>query len=336
MRPREGDLIESIENIIFDVKGLVHPPGRVIAFPRFIPDPKGSRQLKDANYRKIYSISERFTFLEKNLPNYIVYDPVFDEKLCEVTLKNLKHQYTPAERLKELRGSQSLEELEADALEFMEKLKDSANVPWDSLGISGSLLVKLHTQTSDIDPLVYGSDNCRKVSEALRSLTQDEISNAKVYSMEELQKLFELRVRDTRTSFENFVRTESRKILQGKFKNRDYFIRFVKDWSEIEVEYGMIRYKNMGYAKIKAEIEKDSEAFFTPCSYNIRNTMIIEGPRFPIEEITSFRGRFCEQARTGEVVIAQGKVERVIDNRQDREYYRLLIGNRPSDYMILA
>jgi len=333
---REGDLVETVENLIFDVKGLVHPPRKIIAFPRFIPDPKGSRQRQHIHYRKIYSLSERLTFLEQTLPHYIVYDLVFDEKLCEIPLENVKRHYQPTKRLKELKNSQSLDALEADALEFIETLKDSANVPWDSLGISGSLLVKLHTPSSDIDPVVYGSENCRKVYEALKSLTRDKIGHVKAYSLEGLQKLFEFRVRDTQTSFEDFVRTESRKILQGKFKDRDYFIRFVKDWREIEAEYGTIRYKNVGYAKIKAEIEDDSEAIFTPCNYKIRNARVLEGPSFPIEEIASFRGRFCEQARKGETVVAQGKVERVTDFRQNREHFRLLLGNKPSDFMVLA
>ncbi|MGC9345680.1 MAG: hypothetical protein ACP5ER_02660, partial [Candidatus Bathyarchaeales archaeon] len=81
----------------------------------------------------------------------------------------------------------------------------------------------------------------------------------------------------------------------------------------------------------------DSESIFTPCVYKISDVRVLEGKKLePIKEIASFRGRFCEQARIGEVVIAQGKVERVIDDRQNREYFRLLLGNKPSDYMILA
>ncbi|HVP92167.1 MAG TPA: hypothetical protein VMS94_00340 [Acidobacteriota bacterium] len=332
---REGDIIETVSNIFFDVKGLVHPPGRVIAFPRFIPDSKGSRHREDSSYRKVYGISERFSFLEQNLPSYIIYDRVFDEKLCEVPLENVKHHYAPKERLKEINNNQSLDALETDALEFMHILKDSASVPWDIMGISGSLLIKLHTPESDIDPIIYGSENCRRVYEALEPLTQDLRNNVKAYSMEELRELFKFRVRDTRVSFKDFVRTETRKVLQGKFKGRDYFIRFVKDWNEIDEKYREICYKNVGYSKIKAAVIDDSEAIFTPCSYKISSAEILEGACFPVEEIASFRGRFCEQARKGEVVIAQGKVEKVMDYRQNREFFRLLLGNKPSDYMIL-
>jgi predicted nucleotidyltransferase len=37
MMAREGDLIRTKSGVVFDVKGLVHPPNRIIAFPRFIP-----------------------------------------------------------------------------------------------------------------------------------------------------------------------------------------------------------------------------------------------------------------------------------------------------------
>jgi hypothetical protein len=51
---------------------------------------------------------------------------------------------------------------------------------------------------------------------------------------------------------------------------------------------------------------------------------------------TKSNDRFCEQAKTGEAIVAQGKVERVTDKRTQREHYRVLIGNKPSDYMILS
>jgi predicted nucleotidyltransferase len=337
IKAREGDLFENLNGIIFDVKGLIHPPNRIIAFPRFIPDSSGNRKHGNILYKKIYALSARFKFLERNFPQYLVHDPIFDEKLCEVRFGDVKRYYNPVDRLKELHYSDELDKLEMYALEFLELMKDYADVPWSNMGISGSLLVKLYVLSSDIDPVVYGTKNCRNIYEALKMLQQDAKSAVKPYSMEELRELFRFRFPDTRVSFKDFVRTESRKVLQGKFKGRDYFVRFVKDWSEIQVEYGTMQFKNVGYAKIKAEIGDDSEAIFTPCSYKLRNVEVLEGMRLrSIEEIASFRGRFCEQARIGEVVIAQGKVERVIDNRQNREYFRLLLGNKPSDYMILV
>jgi len=62
---REGDLIESIDNIVFDVKGLVHPPNRVVAFIRYVPDPKGNRKRDGNRYSKFYALSKRYALLKR-------------------------------------------------------------------------------------------------------------------------------------------------------------------------------------------------------------------------------------------------------------------------------
>jgi len=336
IKAREGDVIETTDAIFFDVKGLVHPPDRIIAFPRFIPDLKADRKRGQVRYRKIYSLSDRYAFLKKSFPEYIVYDPVFDEHLCEVPLETVRRHYRPVDRLHKLRCSHRVDGLENQAIQLMELLRETSNVSWSHLGLSGSLLIKLHTPTSDIDPVVYGSKGCCRVYSALKSLLKKRASPLRNYRPDELEKLFDFRSKDTCTSFEDFVRTEARKALQGMFMEREYFVRFVKDWNEVEEEYGTIRYKRLGYAKVKAEVVDDSQMIFTPCCYGVDNVKVIEGPRVePIREIVSFRGRFCEQARNGETVIAQGKIERV-QKMSEYEYYRLLLGSRPSDHMILA
>ncbi|MDH4221671.1 MAG: hypothetical protein OEY39_00865 [Candidatus Bathyarchaeota archaeon] len=336
MKAREGDFIETFEDSIFDVKGLVHPPSRVVAFLRYVPDPAGDRRKDGTTYRKVYALSDRYALLKQSFPRYLVYDQVFNEHLCEVPLEAVKYNYQPTRRLRDLRYEDELDEVERTALWFLELLKENAEVPWSKLGISGSILVKLHTSTSDIDPVVYGSETCYKVYSALRRMIEDRKSPVKPYSLKELKGLFDFRSKDTVTSFEDFVRTDSRKVLQGKFMDRDYFIRFVKDWNEVKEQYGTVLYKPEGYAKIKAKVVDDSEAIFTPCCYKIENVEFLEGLHVePVEEIVSFRGRFCEQAKSGEVVIAQGKVERM-QREGDREHFRLLLGNKISDHMILA
>jgi predicted nucleotidyltransferase len=337
MRVREGDLIKTENDVIFDVKGLVHPPSKLIAFPRYIPSPQGARGKQKDLYGKIYSFSERFKFLEQNMPDLIVHDPVFDETLCEVPINIIKKHYEPIEKLRLLRTSEKLGDLERKAVQLAEALKEAADIPWSAIGISGSVLVGLYTAKSDIDPVVYGVENCRKAYAALENLLKDGESRFKPYSREELQALFDFRSKDTIMSFEDFARVERRKAFQGMFDGTDYFIRFVKDWSQINEQYGDVCYKNSGYAKITATIADDSEALFTPCTYKIENVKVVEGPKLePILEIASFRGRFCEQAKRGEAVTVQGKIERVINKRKEREYYRVILGNKPSDYMVLS
>ncbi len=337
MRAREGDLIKTRSNVVFDVKGLVHPAGKIVAFPRFIPSPQGTRHGKDAVYGKVYSLGDRFKYLQENYPDLIVFDPVFGETMCEVPIADIAEHYKPEEKLWSLRSSKDLTVLESKALQLAETLKKEAIIPWSSIGISGSIMAGLTTEKSDIDPLVYKVANCRKAYAALQNLLKDEDSGLKPYTRAELQELFDFRSKDTQMSFEDFVLVESRKAFQGKFMGTDYFIRFVKDWSEVNEQYGDVCFKNSGYAKITAKIADSTDSLFTPCTYKLDSVKVVEGPKLqPIQEIVSFRGRFCEQAANGEAIEAQGKVELVTDKKSGGEYYRLILGNKPSDYMVLS
>jgi len=337
VKAREGDLIENLRRVIFDVKGLIHPKDKIVAFPRFLPDLSGDRKRDDTAFGKVYSLPDRFKFLKQNLPSYLVCDSVFDELLCEVPIKEVKKHYVPVEKLQQFHTAKRLDTVETKALKLTELLKGEANFPQDAIGISGSLLAGLHTIDSDIDPIVYGSENCKKAYATLKSLCKDKQSGFGQYSVENLKKLFDFRSKDTIMSFEDFIRTESRKVMQGMFNGTDYFLRFVKDWDEIDENYGDIRYKNCGYARIRATVEDDGESIFTPCTYRVANMKILEGNEVEeIDEISSFRGRFCEQATNGETVVAQGKIEHVVNTKRNREHYRLLLGNKSTDFMILA
>jgi predicted nucleotidyltransferase len=337
MLAREGELIRTENQVIFDVKGLVHPPNRLIAFPRYIPSPEGNRRGEKGLYGKIYSFSERFQFLEQNMPSLIVHDAVFDETLCEVPVDMVVERYDPVEKLRLLHTSKELSELERMVVHLAEELQEASGIPWSSMGISGSVLTGLTTLQSDVDPVVYGEENGRRAYEALEALLKDDAAGFKRYTRGELQALFDFRSKDTIMGFEDFARVERRKAFQGMYEGTDYFIRFVKDWSQVTEQYGDVCYKNAGYAKITATITDDSEALFTPCTYKIENVTVEEGAKLkPINEIVSFRGRFCEQARKGEKVTAQGKVEHVTDKRDGQKYYRIILGNQPADYMVLS
>ena len=69
IRAREGDLLETTGNILFDVKGLVHPPNRVVAFIRYVPDPEGNRERDGTRYSKFYSLYKRYALLKQKFPH---------------------------------------------------------------------------------------------------------------------------------------------------------------------------------------------------------------------------------------------------------------------------
>jgi len=336
VRAREGDFIESFDKLIFDVKGLVHPPSRVVAFVRYVPDPCGDRRRGKEAYRKVYPLAERYELLQQKYPHYMRFDQVFGEYLNEVPVEVIKRHYDPSDKLRKLRRGGNLDPVEARTLEFVESLREWTGIAWNKLGVSGSVLVGLHRSNSDIDVVVYGTRNCLLARETLRKMFTVEQTPLRAYGLEDLKRLYETRRKDTAMPLNDFLRVERSKLSQGKFRGRDFFVRFVKDWDEVKERYGEVLYTSMGNSKLVARVIDDEDAFFTPCRYGVNGVQVLEGKRIgSIKEIVSFRGRFCEQARFGERVEAQGKLEKV-HMKDGTEYYRLLLGGNPTDYMTIG
>jgi hypothetical protein len=314
---------------------MEHPPDRRIAVLRYMPDgSSGNRRKGDIWYRRLYHFDEQEQLLRTALPIYLAYDPVFQTTLQSVPLSMVHAIYDPRRRFRELADAQTRSEIEDDAFAFLSLLQDEARVPPSALGITGSLLTGLYTEKSDLDAVVFGSENCNKVYQALRrildALRDGELRRLDAAGMEEL---FAQRAADTRMDYHEFLALEKRKVNQGLFRKRPYFIRFVKEAHEASGIYGRLRYTSQGRAVIAASITDDREAIFTPCRYSLSAVRILEGVQLPhLSEIVSFRGRFCEQARTGERVTASGTLERIEDGHGDVRH-RLLVGNFPEDGM---
>ncbi len=331
----ESFYLETREGLFFAVKGLVHPPDRVIGVVRYVPDADhGSRVRSGMAYRRLYHFPEQEQLLRSQFPHYLKHDPVFQTTLQSVPRTLIGRVYDPRTRAVELCSEQQSHPVLTDAADFIKSLQTRSGVPSSAIGISGSILIDMHRDSSDLDISVFGLQNSQKVYQALQSILQSG-SDPEWNRLDAagVAELYEQRTPDTQMAFDDFVASERNKICQGSFRARPYFIRFLKDPQEIQENYGEIRYSAMGRATIEASIVDDQDAIFTPCRYGVSGVKILDGPEIPIDEIVSFRGRFCEQACIGDAVVATGTVER-LENSKGRIHYRLLLGNSPLDTMI--
>ncbi|MFQ6077260.1 MAG: hypothetical protein ACE5Z5_14200, partial [Candidatus Bathyarchaeia archaeon] len=193
IKAREGDFVETVEGLIFDVKGLVHPPHRVVAYVRYIPDEAGDRVRGNVAYRKVYPLEERSRILDERWPIYTYFDPVLNVKLQCVSTERVKHHYKPVDRAREMLRGVGLDCLERRAVGLMEVLEEYTGLPWECFGVSGSLLVGLHTQASDIDLVVYGTEAARQVVRALRELLHRGECGLQRYEEDDIRRLYEAR-----------------------------------------------------------------------------------------------------------------------------------------------
>lgn len=334
-KAREGFFIETNENLIFDVKGSIHPPDRIIAYLRYIPTEDGDRKRNDKRYRKIYSLDERSSVISKNYPQYQFHDNYYGLTLQGVPLDRVLEIYDPVKFRSNLANSNQITGLKRDALDFTNILINEAGVKKDKIGITGSPMVNLSKKDSDIDIVIYGSSAIKKSRIGLKNLFLEN-KEIKPYTIDEFKKLYVFKSKDTDISWKEFIKIEPRKIFQGTFRGIDFYIRGVKNWNEMEYFYGDFKIEYLYEATIEGIIEDSRESIYSPCVYKIRNANLLDTDKklITIREIFSYRGRFCELLKENEEFIAHGTVEKIIKNSGE-SYHRLIIGGKKADFLKL-
>jgi len=330
----EGFAVETLEGLIFTVKGLVHPLHRLIAYLRFMPDPGGDRKRGSVSYRRVYRFEEQREILQRRFPIYIAYDPIFGFEVQGVPRQYAQNIFDPCFRLAEILEKGAKDPLEENSLAFANLLKDAAGVPMSSLGVSGSVLVGLHRPGSDVDLAVYGDRESRGVHGALGGLLDSGQGPVRRLDRAELAALHASHRTDTPLTFSDFVRLQSRKTNEGYFAGIPYFIRFIKGKREGEQRYGDTSYEPLGKATIRFRVTDDADAIFTPCRYAVEDVLFLDrAEEADLQEVVSFRGRFSDQVRTAELATARGSLERVVP-REGKVHHRLAVGGEAGDYLL--
>jgi len=337
----EGDYLETKkDNLFFDIKGIHHPKDRKICFLRFFPDQNGDRVKNGIKFKKVYAFDDRFLILKEKFPQYLFYSKELDIPLQGVKCEDIKKIYTPKNYFKFLHHKENLSKLELMSFDLCDLFIQNSSLSENSIGISGSSMIGLSNLDSDIDIIIYGTQNSLEFQYKLKEI-YEKPNSCRKYKLDEFKSHYNWRFGGSDVSFQDFLRSEQRKQHQGKYHNIDFFIRYIKSPVDWEGTYYDYQFKNLGTIAVKGEVINSSESIFTPCSYSIKCFQIIEQhPKIyhldmnKITKITSYRGRYCEQAVKGEKVFVLGKLEEVI-YKNNEPYYRILLTDQKIDKMLL-
>jgi predicted nucleotidyltransferase len=290
LKTRLRDFFITQDDWIFAVSDYFHPHG-IRSTLRYAPDENGERQMNGKRYRK-YDFDDSFDFMRMHRSEWV-------QDVHVVPEDQVKRILSPNEAIQHLEASDS-------RIAAIVTVLEKAGVPRSHMGVTGSLLPGLQNESSDVDFVVYGK---------YWFIARDAIAEEKKRSgpiedinMEMWQRIYKKRIPEI--SFEEFVIHEKRKGNRGMVEGTYFDLLFVRDWEQIKEPSA--RGEDIGTMKIKATVTNADLAFDSPAVYKV------EHPE--IDHVLSYTHTYAGQALPGELIEAQGMVERIGDKE------RLVVG----------
>jgi len=319
--PKDGDAFLTRENFIFYTFGYEHPPERVSAFLKYIPaklQPYFSLRFLKRRWKlgsvelvrpeKLYSAKNFRKLIEvfrRDFPEYVHFCPFRQKELVSPPKGLIKTVYVPNQCLETLFKKKRRDNLQELALETMNLLSVESKVPAEDFGLHGSIALNMHSVESDIDLVVYGVENFRRVEASVNRLFKEGELDA---------------ARKNR----------------GEFKGKVFVYNAVRKLEEIKVKYGDYQYFPMSPIAFRCKIEDDSEAVFRPSVYQISGYRPLnpvsrlekaETPR----SVMSMIGCFRNVAREGAGIEVSGVLERVEHLKTGKVDYQVVVGSGTSE-----
>lgn len=296
--PRIRDFIETTDGLIFSVVSYHHPTDMRLAFLRYYKSPDGERMRGEERYSKVSSTLQSYKFLEKNFPEYIC--PYEGSRLQAVPCGKIKEVHHPQNRLMEICENPK-SPLEQKIVDFSEIFE---GIPESHKGITGSVLIGLHTPASDIDFVVYGLSNHKKA----RDIFKDSVGGKIRELPEEMwQKSYEKRFscHDT-LSFDEYLWHEKRKWHKGTIDGTIFDILLVRDRSEIGPKPA--QYARKTKITVECTVTDSALAFDSPSVYRVECDY--DGR---IKDVLSYTHTYAGQAFDGEKIEVCGFLEEAAD-----------------------
>jgi len=327
--PADGDTCIAKEGFIFNVFGYEHPKDRIFAFLKYIPHKFRTlfnvrfleRTWKYGRTRlfraeKLYTPQNYQVFLEtlrSNFPDYVYSCPFRGKEVVSVPLRSVKRVYVPWECLRFLTKLKRKDRLQKMTLDFVSLLSSESSIAIEDFGVHGSVALHMHTPKSDIDIVVYGSQNFRKLEKTMDKFVEAET-----------------------LSYISNNRLDSARRYKGRYRNKIFMYNAVRRPDEINSKYGEFNYTPITPVEFCCRVKDDSEAMFRPAIYKIEDykpanpSSALPKERIP-EIAVSMIGCYRNVARQGDKIKVSGMLERVENLETGEIFHQVVVGTGTSE-----
>ena len=331
--PRDGETLLTKEGFIFYVFGYEHPDNRVFAFLKYIPSNlahhfpirflKQKWKLGDLELsrpEKLYTAQNYQKFLEtfrSSFPHYLYCCPFRGKEVLSVPLDHIERVYLPGECLQEIFKKEKKDGLQEETVELVSLLSAESQVPIQDFGIHGSVGLNMHSEYSDIDLVVYGSQNFRRLESAVDRLAEEE-----------------------RVKYVFTKKIDSSRKHRGRYNDRRFVYNAVRKYEEIDAQHGKLKYTPVKNVSFSCKVVDGSENMFRPAIYQIRDYQPDDSASELSEEqvparVLSMIGYYRNVARHGDRIKVSGTLERVENVETAETSYQVVVGTatREKEYL---
>ncbi|MDO9105985.1 MAG: hypothetical protein Q7U57_13610 [Methylovulum sp.] len=281
------DFVETAEGLMFALvaQGTEAHAGqdKVLCFLRYV---------KEASGWKKYSTEPANAFLQQHHPDYLHYSPVLAASLHAVGLPKIVKHHQPKQRLRAMMQDGPKDAVEQDVFHLCSLLQQEG-LDLAQTGITGSVLVDVQNQASDIDLVCYDRD----VFHACRAITRDLIKQGLLQDLDGQDWQQSYQRRSSALSMADYVWHERRKYNKAVINGRKFDLNFI-DCSP-HPEPG--QYQKCGPVTVQCRIIDDHRAFDYPAEFTLDHE--------DIGSVVSFTATYTGQAISGERVEVSGVLE---------------------------
>lgn len=293
--------IETAEGLLFAIVAEGLEAGKVRCFLRYVRHENGQ-------WCKVQT-AEANDLLTQYHPHYHFHSLEFDATLHAVPVEKIMTHHNPYKRLQELFTPRKRRDaIEKDCVALC-KLFEKQYVELDELGVTGSILVGLQNESSDIDLVCDNINTFQQCRLAILQLT----IMGKLGLLREQDWRESYARRDCDLNFEDYVWHEVRKANKGLINGRKFDLSLV-EFDKWEREKPVVIYQKLEKITIQAEVIDDGRAFCYPAEFKISH--------LTIKNVVCFTATYTGQAENGETIEVSGQLEQDAEGNQ-----RLVVGS---------
>jgi predicted nucleotidyltransferase len=290
------DFIETAEGLIFAIVAQGVEQGKALCFLRYVK--------KDVGWEKV-DTEQANVFLKQYCPDYLHYSSFLDAQLHAVPIARIVKHHQPKQRLQQLLLKNQKDIIEDDLFQLCVLLAQHG-LDLNKIGITGSLLVGLQKQSSDIDLVCYE----RAVFHQCRAITQELIKQGKMQELSNKDWRESYQRRSCELSFSEYVWHEQRKANKAVINGRKFDLNFI----DASFRSQAINYQKCGTTTLQCKVVDDAHAFDYPAEFKIDHEQY--------DTVVCFTATYTGQAVKGEIIEVSGAIEQTLQGLK-----RIVVGS---------